>query len=309
MAFNGSGVFYRVRNWVADATAGIKIRSDYHDAEDDGFAAGLTNCITKDGQTVITQNIPFNSKRITGLADPINPQDAATKASIATEIAGTALPLTGGTITGDLTVTGDLTAGDTTVTSLTSTGKVSAVSNTYVPTTAVDAAAFIASGSYGGGLTFIDGEWRGSIYAQSGNLSFATSNDTTPDTKLTLNNDNNHSLTGNLTISGTLNSNGVAVFGNIPINPQNNYTTVATDAQKCIPGTGTNTINGALYPDGTCITFYANGATLNVNNTESMFWRSPGGDVAGNRVLANRGICTVLKITGGHWVISGSGLT
>ena len=38
MPFNGSGVFQRVRNWVADATAGIKIRADYHDAEDDGFA-------------------------------------------------------------------------------------------------------------------------------------------------------------------------------------------------------------------------------------------------------------------------------
>ena len=67
--------------WRTQA-AGIKIRADYHDAEDDGFAAGLTNCITKDGQSIITQNIPFNSKRITGLADPVNPQDAATMASV-----------------------------------------------------------------------------------------------------------------------------------------------------------------------------------------------------------------------------------
>jgi len=80
MPFNGAGVYQRVRNWVADATAGIKIRADYHDAEDDGFAAGLSNCITRDGQSIITQNIPFNSKRITALADPVNDQDAATKA-------------------------------------------------------------------------------------------------------------------------------------------------------------------------------------------------------------------------------------
>ena len=40
MPFNGSGVFQRVRNWVADATGGIKIRADFHDAEDDGIAAG-----------------------------------------------------------------------------------------------------------------------------------------------------------------------------------------------------------------------------------------------------------------------------
>lgn len=86
MPFNGAGVYQRVRNWVADATAGIKIRADYHDAEDDGFAAGLSNCIARDGQSIITQNIPFNSKRITALADPVNAQDVATKAYADTKL-------------------------------------------------------------------------------------------------------------------------------------------------------------------------------------------------------------------------------
>jgi Chaperone of endosialidase len=113
MPFNGNGTFQRLRNWVADAAAGVKIRADYHDNEDDGFAQGLTNCITKDGQTIVTQNIPFNSKRITGLADPVNPQDVATKAYADTKIANTG----NGTITGDLTVTGDGTiTGNSTIT-------------------------------------------------------------------------------------------------------------------------------------------------------------------------------------------------
>ena len=101
MPFNGSGVFQRLRNWVDDATAGIKIRADYHDAEDNGFAAGLSNCITRDGQSLITQNIPFNAKRVTGLEDPVNPQDAATKAYTDTKFTG------GGTMTGDLEIEKD----------------------------------------------------------------------------------------------------------------------------------------------------------------------------------------------------------
>lgn len=98
-------MFVRLRNWVADAAAGVKIRADYHDIEDDGFADGLTQCITKDGQTTILQNIPMNSKRIIALQDPVDLQDASTKA-----YADLKLPLAGGTITGNLNVTGSVGA-------------------------------------------------------------------------------------------------------------------------------------------------------------------------------------------------------
>jgi hypothetical protein len=103
--FNGAGLFVRVRNWVADAAAGIKIRADYHDTEDDGFAAGLSQCIARDGQSVVLANIPMNSKRLVALADPVDPQDAVTRA-----YADTKLPLAGGTIAGSLTVTATVTA-------------------------------------------------------------------------------------------------------------------------------------------------------------------------------------------------------
>jgi len=77
--YDGSGNFHRRHDWTDDSAASIKILSDRHDEEDDNFAAGLNNVICRDGQTPIQNDIPWNSKRITQLADPVNPQDAATR--------------------------------------------------------------------------------------------------------------------------------------------------------------------------------------------------------------------------------------
>jgi hypothetical protein len=108
MPFNGAGMFVRLRNWVEDATAGIKIRADYHDIEDDNFAGGISQCIARDGQSTVTNNIPMNSKRIVALADPVDLQDASTKA-----YADTKLSLAGGTVNGNVTITGALGVGGT----------------------------------------------------------------------------------------------------------------------------------------------------------------------------------------------------
>lgn len=69
MSFNGSGVFQRLYNWVNDANAGIKILSTRMDAEDTGFATGLSNCICKDGQTTITADLPMANFKFTGVGN------------------------------------------------------------------------------------------------------------------------------------------------------------------------------------------------------------------------------------------------
>jgi hypothetical protein len=51
MAFNGTGTFVRIYNWVQDKANSIKITASRMDTEMDGFATGLSNCIVKDGQT------------------------------------------------------------------------------------------------------------------------------------------------------------------------------------------------------------------------------------------------------------------
>lgn len=79
MAFNGKGVFVRLYNWVTDAANGINIRADRMDAEMDGFASGLSLCLTRDGQAAMTANLDMGGFAINKLKDPEADQDAATR--------------------------------------------------------------------------------------------------------------------------------------------------------------------------------------------------------------------------------------
>lgn len=63
--FNGSGVYVRYHNWVEDEANDINISASRMDTEMNGFATALSNCITADGQTTITEDIPFNDKAAT----------------------------------------------------------------------------------------------------------------------------------------------------------------------------------------------------------------------------------------------------
>jgi hypothetical protein len=71
-----SGAFSRLYDWTNERDLGNDIDSTKMDAEDDGFATGLSNTICRDGQSTITANIPFNSMRITGLGDATAATDA-----------------------------------------------------------------------------------------------------------------------------------------------------------------------------------------------------------------------------------------
>lgn len=60
MAFNGAGTFVRSFLWVNDKLNGINITASRMDTEDNGFATGLSTCLTKDGQQTTTALIPFS---------------------------------------------------------------------------------------------------------------------------------------------------------------------------------------------------------------------------------------------------------
>ena len=82
MAFNGSGTFVRLFNWVTDRNAGIKILASRMDQEQDGIATGLTNCLTRDGQSTPSQNLPMATKKHTGVGAGTAKTDYADVASV-----------------------------------------------------------------------------------------------------------------------------------------------------------------------------------------------------------------------------------
>jgi len=94
MAFNGSGVFVRLYNWANDAAASIKIRADRFDAEMDGFATGLSTCMTKDGQQLPTAAQNFNGQSLTNVG-AFGTTGANTFAGTTTQFTGTAARIQG----------------------------------------------------------------------------------------------------------------------------------------------------------------------------------------------------------------------
>jgi hypothetical protein len=313
MPFNGSGVFQRVRNWVADAAAGIKIRADYHDAEDDGFAAGLSNCITKDGQTVIQQNIPFNNRRIINLGAPVNDSDAATKRSAYDSSSDKVFKL-GDTMTGNLTI-----------------HKSSPV--IILDKDVLGLAALLGQQS---------GAPRWAMYL--GNDTNETGGSDGSDFVLLSYDDAGALVSGNPVLFGTRKTGLLKVkgpptedmgivnkkylvdypfhplqpqlFPGIPlvIPPSWPYTPSATDAQKAIVGTGalilpTNT--AVPYPMGTCITFIASSGnmTIQAGAGDTLYWQDGFTARTGTRTMLTAGIATVIRTGFSTWVLSGSGMS
>lgn len=66
MAFNGSGVFSRLYNWVTEQ-ASSPIEISKLDAQEEDIASALSNCILRDGTGVPTSATPWNSQNLTGV--------------------------------------------------------------------------------------------------------------------------------------------------------------------------------------------------------------------------------------------------
>ena len=94
MSFNGSGTFL-INSTGQPVVANTVISATVFNALTADLATGLTNCITKDGQSTPTANIPMGSNKITGLANGTLASDAAnlgqvqsTAAKLITSVSG-----------------------------------------------------------------------------------------------------------------------------------------------------------------------------------------------------------------------------
>jgi hypothetical protein len=130
------------------------------------------------------------------------------------------------------------------------------------------------------------------------------------------------STTGALTVAG-----GVGVAGNIyagtyvfdgygnlrslPSNAQStSYALVAADVGRFINTTAGVTINTGVFAVGDNVTIYNNSSSsITITQGTSVTLRQAGTASTGNRTLAQRGVCTVLCVASGEFVINGGGLT
>lgn len=62
MAGWAAGVFTRARNWVNDKNGAINPQAALFDQEDDNFASGLNNCVTKDGLNKPSATMDWNAQ-------------------------------------------------------------------------------------------------------------------------------------------------------------------------------------------------------------------------------------------------------
>ena len=283
MAFNGSGTFVRLYNWATDAANAVNITASRMDGEDSGFASGLSNCITRDGQSPALANIPLGGFKITGMANGVAATDAAAF--------GQVFPISGGTLTGKL------------VTLATAVG----TAGFNVPAGTAPAAPVTGDIWNAGNLLFY---YTGSVTRQLITL----------DGTETL---TNKTLTAPTITGGTITPLAAPVATNPGYLglPQNaitaSYTLVMGDIAKEVYISGVTAAQTLTIPANASVA-YPIGTALVITNDSNQNWSiAITTDVlawsptlaTGTRTLASGGQANIRKVTATRWWIGGTGLT
>jgi hypothetical protein len=95
MPYNGAGNFVALPPPDYPAVAGELIKAASFNAIITDLMTGLSNAITRDGQSPPTANLPMGGQRFTGAGDAVSPQDFLTKRQIGSTAAGGGAALVG----------------------------------------------------------------------------------------------------------------------------------------------------------------------------------------------------------------------
>jgi hypothetical protein len=270
MAFNGSGTY----NLPAGnpVVTGTTISSSTTNTTNSDIATALTNCITRDGQSTPSANLPMNAKKLTGLAAGTTAGDSVryeqvvlSGGAIGTPTSGTLTNCTGLPLTTGVTGTLPVANGGTGVTTSTGSGNVVLSTSPTLVTPVLGT-------------------------PSSGTLSSCTVDGTNG--------------VGYINIPQNSQS---AAYTLVAADAGKHIFHPSTDANA---RTFTIPANGSVaYPIGTAISF-VNMTSQVVSiaiTTDTMYLAGTG--TTGTRSLAQYGTATALKMTSTTWIISGAGLT
>lgn len=328
MSFNGSGTF-QINSTGQPVVTGTVISSTAFNALTADLATGLSTCITKDGQTTPSANIPMGGYKITNLANGTNATDAVNFSQLQSSAAKYL------SVSGTDTITASLTPALTVYTAGDTFSFTVANTNTTAVTINIDslgAKAITRDGSTA--LTagdLVAGEIVMIVYDGT---RFQAIN---PNAFTNLKISGTLDVTGATTVGGALGVTGTATVGNLAVTgtvgaltststftdtygklravPQSGsdktttYTLATTDVGRFISlGTsGSISIPNSTFSTGDVISIYnstTSNATISCVITNAY--------IAGNSTnkstvtLAQKGIATILFISGTTCVINGN---
>lgn len=291
------GVYTRFRNWVTDKANSVNPQAALFDQEDDGFAAGLNNCITKDGLNKPASAMDWNGQSLTGVLNFANTGTVSLVSgkmtinltgniSIATPTSG--IPLAIAQLTGQAALSLTGAAGISALMTCSGNGNVALTSDC----------------SFGQ-----DASGNG-VIVQRANLPILTYTNSVQRTQVNTSNGTSFQANDD---AGTLQTVG---WRDCPVNSQgSNYTLALSDRGKDIFMTGngsTLTIpaNASVaFPVGTTIMITTSGsATISLAiTTDSLFLAGPG--TTGTRTINPFSLVTLTKISATQWFVGGTGIS
>ncbi len=115
---------------------------------------------------------------------------------------------------------------------------------------------------------------------------------------------------GNATLAGIVTATSFSGPTNVPTGQTGTVTLAASDAGKHVAATGTVTLGTGIFAVGDAVTIWNNSAgNINIDVSAVTCYNAADATTTSPRVLAQRGLATILCVAANTYVISGAGLS